>query len=48
MTLKPSDYEFSRQEVAEILGLKLNTVILIEKEALEKIQKALESGIESS
>jgi len=48
MTLKPSDYEFSRQEVAEILGTTVNIVARIEKEALEKIQKALDSGIESS
>jgi len=35
-------YEFTRKEVAEILGTTENVIARIEKEALEKIQKALE------
>ena len=45
MILKRIDYNYSRQEVADILGLTSNVVARIEKEALAKIEKALE-GLE--
>ena len=37
-----TDYEYSRKEVAEALGVSVQVVANIEHEALEKIKAALE------
>jgi len=42
MRLNAADYEFSTTEVAKIMGLTVNEVIVIERAALAKIAALLE------